>query len=489
MTEWFGGGMELIDQTIAAVCTATPAEGSPSRSIVRISGPDAFDIVEGLCRPAVHGGPRSVGAVHSDSTGLNNPATLPRGITHAILKLNGATLDAAVYAFPAPHSYTGQDVAELHLEAPPVVVEAVLAQILRRCRQARPGEFTMRAYLSGRMDLTQAEAVAQVVAAGNRLQLEAAQRMLEGRLSETLNACREELETLLSEIEAGLDFSTEDIPTIPIDQAIEQLVGIQNRIQSILDQSIHGEELMDLPSVGLAGLPNAGKSSLMNALLGRPRSLVSPVAQTTRDVLEAEWVLPHGRCVLFDCAGLLNQTRPDDILAALAQRAAEDALRSASVPLFCADGSKPDWSQELALFRRMARPDTLVVITQQDRWTRITNSVLARAQKIFGWPCLAVSAKTGAGIDELRSRLDASLLQRQRDSAGSDRLALTERHRQSIRSALTALRQARSEMADEHDEVAAMLLRSAIEQLAPTSSVPIDERVLGRIFSRFCIGK
>jgi tRNA modification GTPase len=420
---------------------------------------------------------------------ISNSFPPVRGITPVILDCHGATLDAVLYAFPAPHSYTGQDVAELHLDAPPVVVEAVLAQILRRCRQARPGEFTLRAYLSGRMDLTQAEAVAQVVAAGNRLQLEAARRMLEGRLSETLSACREELETLLSEIEAGLDFSTDDIPSIPIDQAIEQLVAIQNRIESILDQSIHGEELMDLPSVGLAGLPNAGKSSLMNALLGRPRSLVSPVAQTTRDVLDAEWILPHGRCVLFDCAGLLNQTRPDDILASLAQRAAEDALRSASILLFCAEGSKPDWSEDLALFRRIAQPETLLVITQQDRWTQTTHQVLARAQKIFGPPCIAVSAKTGDGIDGLRSRVDVALLQRQRDSGGSDRLALTERHRQSIRSVLTALRQARREMDDGHNEVAAMLLRSAVEQLDRAPSKPIDERVLGRIFSRFCIGK
>jgi tRNA modification GTPase len=426
---------------------------------------------------------------HSRESG--NPAvnSLPRGITRATLDLSGATLDAVIYGFPAPHSYTGQNIAELHLEAPPVVVEAVLSQILRQCRQARPGEFTLRAYLSGRMDLTQAEAVAQVVAAGNRLQLEAARRMLDGRLSETLNACREELLNLLSEIEAGLDFSTEDIPSIPIDQAIEQLVAIQNRIQSILDESIHGEELMDLPSVGLAGLPNAGKSSLMNALLGRPRSLVSPVAETTRDVLEAEWVLPHGRCVLFDCAGLLNQTRPDDILASLAQRAAEDALHSASVLLFCADGSKPDWTDDLALFQRIARPQMLLVMTQQDRWTQTTNRVLARTQKIFGRPCLAVSVKTGDGIDELRSRLDAALLQQQRDSGGSDRLALTERHRQSIRNALTALQEARREMDEGHNEVAAMLLRSAVEHMGPAPSEPIDEWVLGRIFSRFCIGK
>jgi tRNA modification GTPase len=463
------GGMESIDQTIAAVCTATPAEGSPSRSIVRISGPEAFNIIEDLCRPAMR---------------IDN-----RGIQHASIELSGATLDAMIYGFPSPHSYTGQDVAELHLDAPPVVVEAVLSQILRRCRQARPGEFTLRAYLSGRMDLSQAEAVAQVVAAGNRLQLEAARRMLEGRLSETLSACREELLNLLSEIEAGLDFSTEDIPSIPIDQAIQQLVGIQNRIQSILDESIHGEELMDLPSVGLAGFPNAGKSSLMNALLGRLRSLVSPVAETTRDVLEAEWILPHGRCVLFDCAGLLNQTRPDDILEQLAQRAAEDALRSASILLFCADGSKPDWSEDLALFRRIGRSETLVVMTQRDRWTQTTHRVLDRAQQNFGRPCLAVSAKTGGCIDQLRDSVDAALLQRQQDSAGSDRLALTERHRQSIRSALTALQEARREMDDGLNEVAAMLLRSAVEQLGPAQSEPIDERVLGRIFSRFCIGK
>ncbi|NLH17904.1 MAG: hypothetical protein GX455_15110 [Phycisphaerae bacterium] len=461
--------MESIDQTIAAVCTATPVEGTVARSIVRISGPQAFTIVGALCRL--------------------KESIAGRGITHTTLAMNGMSIDAMIYAFPAPHSYTGQDVAEIHLQVPLVIVHMILGQILRRCRQARPGEFTLRAYLSGRMDLTQAEAVAQIVAAGNRLQVEAARRMLAGRLSETLNSCREELLNLLGQIEAGLDFSTEDISPISMEQIVEHITVVQSRIECILDDSIQDQELIDLPSVGLAGLPNAGKSSLMNALLGRPRSLVSPTAETTRDVLEAEWILPHGRCILFDCAGLLNEHRPDDILATMAQRAAEEALRSATMVLFCVDGSKSDWKGDLERFRRISHAEMLVVLTQQDRWQQSAEQVVIRARRVFSRPCLVTSAKTGHGLDEVQNRVDEISLRWHWDSEGSDQLALTQRHRRSIQDALMALREARREILDKQDEVAAMLLRSAIEQLGRADSDRVDEQVLDRIFSRFCIGK
>ncbi len=500
--------MEPIEQTIAAVCTASPVEGAVSRSILRISGPEAFGIVTGLCRRQSSGGSRFVVAATSEiengSRRDSNPRDrfgvdgntncaglipLTRRITPVLLDLNGVTIDAEIYAFPAPHSYTGQDVVELHFMAPPVVVEALLARILRRCRQARPGEFTLRAFLFGRMDLTQAEAVAQVIAAGNRLQLEAAGRMFRGHLSQTLNTSREKLLWLLGEIEAGLDFSTEDIFPLPMDQVVGQIAEIGNRIQSIVNNNIQDQEMMDLPSVGLAGLPNAGKSSLMNALLGRPRSLVSPNAETTRDVLEAEWTLPHGRCVLFDCAGLLCRDDRDDILASLAQRAAHEALQSASVIVFCVDGSKSDWSPDLELLRQMAGPDTLLVMTQQDRWARSVRQTLDRARKQFNGPVLAVSAETGFGIEELRNRIDATVLRWHRDSDGSGRMALTQRHRLSMEDAIRALSQARGEILAGNSEVAAMLIRSAIEQLGRAESDPVDERVLDRIFSRFCIGK
>lgn len=157
--------------------------------------------------------------------------------------------------------------------------------------------------------------------------------------------------------------------------------------------------------------------------------------------------------------------------------------------LFCVDGSKSDWRRDLERFRRISPAEMLLVLTQQDRWSQTAEQVMIRARRVFGCPCLVTSATTGHGLDEVQNRVDEMSLRWRRDSEGSDQLALTERHRQSIQSALMALQEAQREALDGHDEVAAMLLRSALEQLGRAESDRVDEQVLDRIFSHFCVGK
>ncbi len=463
-----GDGMESIDQTIAAISTGSPVEGLPARSILRLSGPRAFEILRRL-----------------------DPSVSPpdRGIVGIAIPVEEITIEATAYLFSSPRSYTGQDVVEIHLEAPSFVVQSILQRILRDSRPARPGEFTLRAYLNARIDLTQAEAVAQVISAGNRLQLDAAQRMVRGQLSGELHSCADSILSLLSLLEAGMDFSEEPISFLSPDQAVTQAEQIQSRLRHLLDQGIREEELIDLPSVGLAGLPNAGKSSFMNALLGRPRSLVSPIAETTRDVLDAELILPHSRCVLFDCAGLLNDARPGGILGELAQTAAMNALQSASLILFCVDGGKADWTEDFRLYTRFSENPALWVITQGDRWVKAADEIHARFERAFGHRAILTSSRTGLGLDEVRRQLDERLVSMDAGSSGSTRLAVTERHRRALRSALDAVEEAGREIARGADEIAASLLRSAVESIGLGQTAPIDEQLLDRIFSRFCIGK
>jgi tRNA modification GTPase len=226
-------------------------------------------------------------------------------VTGSVTIDNELEAEAQLYLFLAPHSYTGDDIAEIHLHTNPAVTEALMDSLLGRgLRMAGPGEFTARAYLNGKIDLAQAEAVNEIIVSSNAFQLAAAEKLLSGRLSESSAKVRSAMMDCLSLIEAGLDFSGEDIELETGAEVIERLLGIKEQLEHLLTGSIRYESLIDLPAVGIAGAPNAGKSSLLNKLLGKERSIVSHRRKTTRDVLTAICVLEHCKCVVFDCAGL-----------------------------------------------------------------------------------------------------------------------------------------------------------------------------------------
>ncbi|MHC4556856.1 MAG: GTPase, partial [Planctomycetota bacterium] len=268
-------------------------------------------------------------------------------ITGTVAIEAGLKVDAQLYLFLAPHSYTGDDVAEIHIHTNSAVTEALIASLIEKgLRSAGPGEFTARAYLNGKMDLSQAEAVNEIIVSSNEYQLAAAEKLLAGRLAKTTAQVRRSLMDSLSLIEAGLDFSGEDIELETTEQAVERLAGIKNQLEQLLSGSITYESVIDLPAVGIAGAPNAGKSSLLNKLLGTERSIVSHEHKTTRDVLTGVCTFSHFTCVLFDCAGLLQ--KPEDILDELAQQAAVEALRNSDVVIFCTDVSKTEWLQDAA---------------------------------------------------------------------------------------------------------------------------------------------
>ncbi|UCF17481.1 MAG: 50S ribosome-binding GTPase, partial [Phycisphaerales bacterium] len=333
-----------LNDTIVAVSSPT----SDKRAIVRITGPNAFDICSAGFSPPLPNG--SGPTLHCGSLNLDNELEL----------------DAKLYLFRAPNSYTGDDVVEIHIYTNRAVTEALVGNMLRhsQVRSAGPGEFTARAYLNGKIDLAQAEAVNEIIVSSNEYQLAAAERLLEGRLGQTAANLRDELMNCLSLIEAGLDFSDEKIEFISGPEAIRTLAGIRDRLQQLLASSISCESLVDLPSVGIAGAPNAGKSSLLNTLLGTERSIVSPQHKTTRDVLTGLWTLPHCECVLFDCAGLLTGT--DNILDELAQEAAVEALRNSDVVIFCVDLAKTDWDEDLAIRKLIESEVLMPVATKYD---------------------------------------------------------------------------------------------------------------------------
>ncbi len=464
----------------ADTIVAVSSPSSDRRVILRTTGPGAFEVCRqihpsGLCPPL------------ESLAGLAAPCILggPVAVDDEL------QIDALVYVFPAPHSYTGDDVVEIHAYANPAVTEALIHNLLQRdVRLAWPGEFTARAYLNGKLDLAQAEAVNEVIVSSNEYQLAAAEKLLQGRLGETTAKLREDLIELLSLFEAGLDFSEEDIEFIARPEAVKRLVAIEDQLERLLSGSISLESLIDLPPVGITGAPNAGKSTLLNKLLGRERSIVSCEQKTTRDVLTGVWTLAHCRCVLFDCAGLV--TEPADILDELAQQAAIEALRNSAVVIFCADVSKAEWSEDVAI-RKLIEPKILVpVATKCDLLSeQALAERLAELNESLHVDFLPVSAQAGTGVDLLRRTIDRKLTEKP-DVARPSGVALTARHRQAVTEAIGHMGEAIAEVNAGNDDVAAMMLRAAyraiydIEQLSPAH---IDEQILGQIFSRFCIGK
>jgi tRNA modification GTPase len=461
-----------VDDTIAAVSTAAVPSGAVGRSIVRVSGPDVF-------------------AVLSKIITTPNPPKKNR-ISPCVVHVDDTLdIDGVLYAFFQPHSYTGEDLAEMHLNACPAVVEAVLERLYQHVRPARPGEFTQRAYLNGKMDLTQAEAVAEIVSAANTVQLNAAEQLLKGRFSDTIAGLRQQIIELLGLLEAGLDFSEEDIEFITPDDAFNRIQSFKDTLSGLLNNSIRCERIIDLDSVGLAGVPNAGKSSLLNALLGQRRSIVSDTEATTRDVLTGLLQLDHLDCVLFDCAGLLNQQQQDTLINRLSHEASITALNKAAVVLFCVDAGKNNVTADIEMRRQITAESVIYVLTKIDTIAaEDLHQKHADLQKIFGVEFIMTSSATGTGLDELKKRIRQTLLQLRRgDREHEDRLTINQRHQQKLTEAMTLLHDAAKEVKLNSTEVAAMLLRQAHEQLGTLETENISETILDSIFSRFCIGK
>jgi len=500
-----------LNDTIVAI--SSPPSGA--RAIVRLTGPKTVKVCEQLfCTP-----------INPQKSGIS----AGRVTIEAELKV-----DAKLYLFLAPHSYTGDDVAEIHLNTNRSVTEALMDSLLGSrklvlsrvegagsgshavgsrslstgCRMAGPGEFTARAYLNSKIDLAQAEAVNEIVVSSNRYQLAAAEKLLSGRLAETTKKMCSEIMDCLSLIEAGLDFSSEDIEFISPEKAVARLAEIKDQLERLLSASIRYESVIDLPAVGIAGAPNAGKSSLLNKLLGQERSIISDQRKTTRDVLTGELLLAHCKCVLFDCAGLTSDTSNESILDELAQQVAIEALRNSSVVVFCVDISKINWAEDMSVYRAirskleipLAKPAVIPVATKADLLTqKLLADRIDRLDELFSVEFLPVSVKSGAGLNQLADIIDRKIIELATGSKEKQtgyklqdtryEIILTARHRQAVNETIGHISEVINELKAGYDEVAAMMLRAAYQILSNIEAEHIDEQILERIFSRFCIGK
>jgi tRNA modification GTPase len=393
-------------------------------------------------------------------------------------------IDCRVYVFPEGQSYTGQAQVELHLEVGPFAIEQVSGLLAKAgARPAQPGEFTARAFLLGRMNLAEAEAVNQLISASNSIQQRTALDLI--RYAGGVRPDGELLE-ILSILEAGMDFAEEDIGPLPRAQLIHRLQDLINLLSEILRSSTQQEGLGRLASVGLAGLPNAGKSTLFNTLC-HANSMVSPIPGTTTDILEAILDLEGQRCILFDSPGLDSS---NSLIDWLAYQAAIETLHRADAIIFCVDVSRPDYQQDLQIHSQIGPGQVIYVATKADLLddAALQEGVLV-LNRLFDATFIPVSALTDRNIQILRRAIQQVIAPIGSSiDPSAHRIAISERMRHALGSAIDSLTDAQRMLQDGSDELAAMCIRSAYCALT-ASQTQIDEKVLQTIFSRFCIGK
>ena len=392
-------------------------------------------------------------------------ATL-RALTHA-----GQPIDQAlVLRFPTPNSYTGEDCAELHLHGGRAVIEAASAAlIILGLRPADPGEFTRRAFENGRMDLAQAEAVADLIDAETLAQASQALGQLDGALSNTYAGFRRDLLTALALVEAEIDFPDEEIPDNLARSAGPVLDRLIANLKAALADARRGERVREGYRIVLIGETNAGKSSLFNALVAREAAIVTPIAGTTRDVLDAALIIGGYAVTLSDTAGLRESADP---VEAEGVRRARVRAEAADLRLWIL--SPDDAEGDAAGF---ARPGDLLVLTKAD---------LGVAEAAGGFEALPVSTTTGQGLTDLHDWIAIRLA---RDLSGADFPAVTrERHRRRLAEALSAAEVGQVALGVA-PEMAAADLRRAADALARVTGAIGVEDILGEVFSTFCIGK
>ncbi len=467
--------MYPADDTIVAI--SSPA-GVSRRGIVRLTGPDAIALAEGLFA--------------AQSTPLTDLPGFRCTDGRVVLADPAMELPARVYLFRQPRSYTRQDVVELHLPGSPPVLSAVVETLVNAgARHAGPGEFTYRAFLTGRLDLSQADAVADVIPAVDRSQLRTAGAALRGKVHRLAAAATARAAEALATVEASIDLAEEDIQLASPDELADELRHLAGQLDDVARRARHVPDAAPIPRIALAGAPNAGKSSLLNALAGSDRAIVADLPGTTRDVISVPISLPPAHVVMLqDLAGLGASADP---LAEQASSQAMSALVTADVAVLLANAADPN-SLAAAddLNARLARHDPapvrLRLAGQIDRL-----DAPRRAHLPGPWDrALAVSAVTGEGLDGLRAKL-AEMLALSADRPG-EALGLHDRQRRALMEARDALGQAADALAGAHEladraELIAIELRLAIAQLGQITGLVTTEEVLGRIFARFCVGK
>ena len=455
--------------TIAALATAPAPAGI---AVVRVSGP--------LARKAV----KAIFQSKHDAT--EDARRLVYG--HLIDYRDGSLIDKALTVYmPGPHSFTGEDIAEFQFHGSPLLVQRVLRSLFAfGVSPADPGEFTQRAFLNGKLDLIQAEAIADLINASSENALKIAGEQLDGKLSRALSEIGEPLRDTIAEIEATIDFPEEEISPDKISEIKKRVEVTTKRLSELVQSYSYGQVLKEGFRVLLCGRPNVGKSSLLNALVGQERAIVTEISGTTRDVIEVATSFAGYHFIFCDSAGI---TETSDPVEQIGIGLARERMEWADLVLLVVDATDPSKEHEALLNEIHAKGKAIwMLINKIDLNPKAIGAVICDsnicARNFY------LSATTKKGFTGLLEALKEEVASRAQDSADSSMVVTNERQRTCLERAVSALNATLSAIQAHHpEEIIAEDIRHALSELEEIVGKTYTEDILGRIFSKFCIGK
>lgn len=455
----------MLDDTIAAI--ATPL-GEGALAVIRLSGKDALRIGDAMFVPR-------------GKSSLRIAEAPTHTLQYGHIVLNGTVVDEVLAAvMRAPRTFTREDVVEITCHGGVLTAKLVLdAALANGARSAEPGEFTRRAFLNGRIDLAQAEAVADLIAARTELAVSAANEQLAGKLSQRINEVREQMMLTLAHIEAHIDFPDEDIA--PDTQA--QLLGRLRRAVEFMDTLLRtaneGQVLRRGIRAAIIGRPNAGKSSLLNQLLGHDRAIVSPIPGTTRDTIEETANVRGIPIVFIDTAGLREAA---DAIEVEGIKRSRTSLERAELILHVLDNAEPLTESDAAYLREFSGKKRVLVRNKADLPAQLHLPETSA-------PNVAISCTTGAGLEQLKDTIK-SLVWSGEIRADMLQVMINSRHQDALRRAREATQKAGEALSVGLGlEIAAMELRIGVNAIGEVVGKTTTEDLLDKIFSQFCIGK
>lgn len=461
----------MMNETIAAIATSS---GEAGIGIIRISGPDSCEILKKIFRYP---------------SGKSMEVPEPRRMIYGEIHDGKEIIDEAMVVYmKAPHTYTGEDVAEIQCHGSPIALRQILSLVLKRgASLAERGEFTKRAFLNGRIDLSEAEAVIDVIRAKSRAGSRAAVAQLSGRLSGRIRDIRKKMADLVAEIAAEIEYPEEDLEEMKYTDIILAIDNIYSEVKILADTASTGKIMRDGCRIALAGRPNVGKSSLMNHLLREERAIVTEIPGTTRDTIEEYADLDGIPVRITDTAGIRES---DDKIEMIGVERSREAIENSDIVILLLDSSEEMTEEDRRIIPLLTDRQCIIALNKSDLVPVLTlEKVLAETGLPEKTPKVILSAETGNGIRELTEEIKKMVYHGEVE-LGSDVMIADARHEELILETMQYLRDARNMLAGgEALDFSESDLRSAWMTLGEITGESVSDDIVDEIFSRFCLGK
>lgn len=456
------------------ICALATANGIGAIGIIRVSGNGSFKIVNRIFE------------------GKNLEKVESHTVHYGFIKDENETIDEVMISvFHAPKTFTTENSVEISFHGSPYIGKKILEALINNgARMAKAGEFTMRAFMNGRIDLSQAESIADLIASENEASRKVALNQLKGGISNEISFLRNDLLNFTSLIELELDFAEEDVEFADRTALTSILKKIENKLISLIDSFQYGNAIKNGTAVAIIGKPNAGKSTLLNALLKEERAIVSNIAGTTRDTIEEILHIKGHAFRLIDTAGLRETS---DEIEAIGVKKAKEKVENAEILVYLADAGTEDFSEDIEMIKSLLRDDLKLIICAT-KIDEVIPTQYEKLEQIFrngistDFDFIKISAVENQNIQDLKNEL-SSYVEHLKSEEGNV-VITNQRHYEALQKSLNSVRRVEDAVSSQiTTELLAYELRNALEYLGEISGEFTNDEVLGNIFSKFCIGK